>query len=124
MVTQRFSPGPEGGFNPGILVVPETRVLFLGAGERILTYELSGPERLSEESVFCGFWRWSCHGDRIVMSGELELTGWSTEGHEVWSYRYDVEPPWSFEVQGGRIIVDVMGERTDLDLMTGQRASV
>jgi hypothetical protein len=43
LVAQRFRPGPEAGFQPGVLLVPETHLLLIGAGERLLAYDLRGP---------------------------------------------------------------------------------
>src|SRR5262245_54105242 len=39
VVAQRFNPC-GGCFDPALLVVPETGILFLGAGERLLAYRL------------------------------------------------------------------------------------
>ncbi|HET6252313.1 MAG TPA: hypothetical protein VFE47_31795 [Tepidisphaeraceae bacterium] len=52
IVGQRFN--PSGGFNPGVLLVPETKILFVGAGERILAYQLDGPSRLWEDTAEAG----------------------------------------------------------------------
>src|SRR5215208_1254026 len=38
VVAQRCVPGMKLGFHPGLLIVPETGVAFLGAGERLLAY--------------------------------------------------------------------------------------
>src|SRR5262245_5194771 len=46
VVALRFAPGPEAGFHPGFLLVPDSRRLFIGAGERLLAYELSPARRL------------------------------------------------------------------------------
>src|SRR4051794_33044423 len=40
VVAQRY--GPAGIFHPGALLVAETGVLFIGAGERLLAYSLDG----------------------------------------------------------------------------------
>lgn len=46
VVAQRFSPGPEAGFQPGAFLVLEERLLLLGAGTRIVACDLSEPRRL------------------------------------------------------------------------------
>src|SRR5262245_50922488 len=46
VVTQRYAPAGESGFHLGLVVVPETHRLFLGAGCRLLAYDLSAPARL------------------------------------------------------------------------------
>jgi hypothetical protein len=38
VTTQRFSPA-SGGFSVGVLIVPETEVVFIGAGTRLLCYQ-------------------------------------------------------------------------------------
>jgi hypothetical protein len=80
VVEQRFSPCGH-GFNPGILLVPESRALFIGAGSRLLAYRLGEPpRRLWEDVADVGFWSWSRHGDVVLMSAEIELAAWSIDG--------------------------------------------
>lgn len=118
VVEQRYSPGPAAGFGAGLLYVPETDILLLGAGERLLAYHLREPSRLWEDHTECGFWRWSRHAGRVLMSAELELVAWSLEGARVWTM--NVEPPWSFAVEAGTVTVDVMGRIERRDLATGE----
>src|SRR5215471_16687611 len=40
LISQRFEPGAEAGFDPGTFLVPETGVFFVGAGTRLLAYDL------------------------------------------------------------------------------------
>ena len=44
------------------------------------------------------------------MAAELEFAAWSSEAVKLWSMF--VEPPWSHEVCGERIELDVMGRKT------------
>lgn len=118
VVAQRFSPGALGGFNSGLLLVPETGVAFLGAGQRLLALDVREARLLWEEGLEVGFWRWSRHNDRVLMSAELALVAWSLTGERVWSA--PVEPPWSYEVRGRSVELEVMGERTTHDLTTGE----
>jgi hypothetical protein len=47
VVMQRYSPGPVSGFYPpGVLLIPETHLLFIGVGDRIVIYSLDSPKRL------------------------------------------------------------------------------
>lgn len=55
VIAQSFSPAGV-GFEPGALLVPETGVLFVGAGERVLAYDLEVPRRLWSDSADTGFW--------------------------------------------------------------------
>jgi hypothetical protein len=41
-VAQKYWPACA-GFHPGALIIPETSRLFIGAGERLLAYELASP---------------------------------------------------------------------------------
>jgi len=106
VVAQRFSPS-EAGFSPGVLLVPETEVLFIGAGVRLLAYSLDGPARLWEDSTDAGFWCWNRHGGFVLMSGELELAAWDLRGRKLWSR--DVEPPWTYEVENGLVDIRIEG---------------
>jgi hypothetical protein len=55
-VAQRYR--GEGGGDPGVLLAPETGLLFIGAGERLLAYDLLGPTRLWEDHADTGFHAW------------------------------------------------------------------
>lgn len=116
VVTQRYSPAGF-GFNPGALLIPETSRLFLGAGRRLLAYDLSIPSRLWEDEADTGFWSWSRYGQVVLMAAELELAAWDAWGQKLWS-RF-VEPPWSYRVHGPSIILDVMSTVTHLNLLSG-----
>jgi hypothetical protein len=46
VVALRFHPGPDAGFDPGFLLVPESHLLLVGAGKCLLAYELFPVRRL------------------------------------------------------------------------------
>ncbi|HEY5450493.1 MAG TPA: hypothetical protein VIQ54_17185 [Polyangia bacterium] len=117
LISQRFDPGPEAGFHPGAFLVPETHLLLVGAGTRLLAYDLRSARRLWEDAADTGFWGWKRHDDVIVMSAELELAAWTLEGKKLWSTF--VEPPWTYEVRANRIHLDVMGRKSVFDLRRG-----
>jgi hypothetical protein len=119
VVVQRYAPSGC-GFDPGVLLVPETHRLFIGAGRRLLGYDLSRPVRLWEDEADCGFWSWSRHGAVVLMAAELELAAWDLSGRKLWS-RF-VEPPWEFSIAGDVVAVDVMGVVSRIHLGTGQEA--
>jgi hypothetical protein len=56
VVTLRSAPGPDAGFYPGVLLLPATSLLFIGAGERLLAYRLDQKALLWEDSADTGFW--------------------------------------------------------------------
>jgi hypothetical protein len=115
-VAQTFHPS-GGGFHPGVLLVPETKTLFIGAGERLLAYRLNPPCRLWEEKCEVGFWNWSQHGEYVLMAAELELAAWNARGEKLWTTL--VEPPWDFDVVGTRVHLDVMGRKSDFEVSHG-----
>lgn len=116
IVAQRFQPCVA-GFDPGALLVPETRVLFIGAGERLLAYSLDGPKQLWKDRADCGFWSWQQYGNFVIMSAELELATWDLRGRKLWTTF--VEPPWSYQVEDELIHLDVMGWKTILSIVDG-----
>lgn len=118
LVEGYYSPGLSSGFNPGVLVVPETSVAFVGAGTSILCFSLAPITRLARERVEVGFWQWQRHGELVIMSAELEFSVWSSFGKKLWS-RF-VEPPWDFVVQGDEVVLDVMGDRQTFGLLSGE----
>jgi hypothetical protein len=89
----------------------------VGAGTRLLAYDLQNLRRIWEDAADTGFWRWKRHGEVIVMSAELELAAWTLEGKKLWSTF--VEPPWFYEVRGARVYLDVMGRKSVFDLGNG-----
>ena len=116
-VAQRFSPD-VGGFDPGVLVVPETGLVLVGAGERLLAYRLDDPPvRLWEDGTDAGFWWWDRQGDTVLMAAELELAAWDLHGRKRWS-RW-AEPPWSYSVQNGHIQLNVMDNLSTFSLASG-----
>ena len=118
-VAQHYDPTPDAAFFPGALIVPETRILFLGAGTRLLAYDLVGPKRLWEDTADAGFWGWQRHEGAVVMSAEIEMAAWDLRGQKLWSTY--VEPPWTYSVDGGMVKLDVMGSISAFDLRTGPR---
>lgn len=117
VVAQRYAPC-QGGFDPGIAFVPETALLFIGAGTRLLAYALAGrPGRLWEDAADTGFWRWSVHRSAVLMAAELELAAWTRSGEKLWTMF--VEPPWSYRVAGDQVQLDVMGKKTEFPVSSG-----
>ena len=110
-------PGPESGFYPGVHIIPETKILLVGAGTRLVAYDLETPRRLWEEEAGVGFWGWQRHGDTILMSAEIELAAWNLNAEKLWTTF--VEPPWDYEVRGGEVHLDVMGQESRFDLIAG-----
>lgn len=116
IVAQRYAPA-DFGFYPGIALIPETHIAFIGAGTRLLAYHLEPPQRLWEDTADCGFWCWRRHGDYVVMSAELELAAWDIHGQKLWSTF--VEPPWEYFVANEEIHLDVMGQKHSFSLQHG-----
>lgn len=120
VVAQRFE-GDQAGFDPACLLIPETRTLFLGAGRRLLAYELDPPRRLWEQTVESGFWEWTRHGEIVLMSGELELSAWEIRGNKLWNM--PLQPDWEYHVGDGKVHLDVRGRRTVFALDQGPQHS-
>lgn len=107
-------------FHPGFLIQSGTQRLFIGAGERLLCYDLENFQRLWEARTDCGFWGWYDLGAVVVMAAELEFSIYSAAGAQLWSTF--VEPPWDFSVDGECVELDVMGDKRRLNLADGSRA--
>jgi hypothetical protein len=127
VVAQRYSPAGA-GCEPGVALPEGSDVLFIGAGERLLAYHLTGgagpagrPVRLWEDDCELGFFYWAIHGDTVVMSAELELAAWTTSGTKLWTLF--VEPPWSYTVEGARVQLDMLGKISQFPLRQGPRRS-
>ena len=118
VVAQRYSPSGF-GFGPGLQLVEETDLLFIGAGERLLAYDLRRNARIWEDRADVGFFRWSRHDSTVMMSAELELAAWNLEGRKLWSE--SVEPPWEYSVEEGTLRLDVKGKITSFDIAQGPK---
>ena len=116
VVAQGYHPA-GGGFGPALLLVPETQRLFVGAGERILAYDLGSLRRLWIDGAESGLTGWAQHGDVVLMSAELELAAWTTAGEKLWTTF--VEPPWTFAVEEGAVRLDAMGAQRTFSLHAG-----
>ncbi len=116
VVAQRYSPAGF-GFHPGVVVIPQTGLLLLGAGTRLLANQLDGPRRLWEDQADVGFWGWHRHGDFVLMAAELELAAWDRHGRKLWTMF--VEPPWEYAVDGDVVRLDVMGRQSSFPLASG-----
>ena len=93
-------------------------MLFAGAGTRLLAYSLRDrPRRLWEDAADLGFWHWSVHPSAVLMASEVELAAWTRDGTKPWTTF--VEPPWSYQVTGDQVQLDVMGKKTEFPLSTG-----
>jgi hypothetical protein len=117
VIAQLYDPSVASGFNPGALIVPETNLLFVGAGTRLLAYDLSIPRQIWEDVADIGFWGWARHNEYVVMSAELELAAWDIHGRKLWSAF--AEPPWGYKVVEGRVELDVMGKKSNFPIDTG-----
>ncbi|MFC4455024.1 hypothetical protein [Deinococcus sonorensis] len=116
-VAQRSAPDVP-GFDPGVLIVPETGLVLIGAGERLLAYRLDDPPvRLWEDHTEVGFWWWDRQGEVVLMAAELELAAWDLSGRKRWSMF--VEPPWSSSVQNDHIHLNVMNHLSQFSLAAG-----
>jgi len=114
---QRFSPGLDAAFYPSLLLIPESHLLFVGAGTRLLAYDLRTPRRLWEDEAEMGFWAWKRHDGVIIMSAELEFAAWDIQGKKLWTTF--VEPPWEYRVIGSKVELNVMGHPSSFELHTG-----
>jgi hypothetical protein len=120
VISGAFSPGPDEGFHPGIFLVPETHRLFVGAGTRLLAYDLQAVRLLWEDVTYPGFWGWKRYRNVWLMEAELELAAWDISGKKLWSTF--VEPPWDCNIEGTKLHLDVMGRKSSFYLVTGPRA--
>ncbi len=117
VIAQHYMPGEDAGFHPGILIIPETDILFVGAGERLLAYDLGNPSRLWEDSAKSGFWAWERYHDIVLMSAELEFAAWDINANKLWTIF--VEPPWSYTIYNHIVELDIMGEKSSFSLQQG-----
>lgn len=117
IVAQKYAPSGLGGSYPQALLIPETDILFLGAGERVLTYCLAPLAKVEHGNAEFGFHAFERCGQYVIMHAELEVSVWTIQGKQQWSQF--VEPPWIYRVEEETISLDVMGHSLSFPLSTG-----
>lgn len=103
--------------DPGVLLLPETHLLLIGAGRRLLAYRLDQPARLWEEHVENEFFSWQRHGDVIIMAGMDELAAWDVRGLKLWTAF--PQQQWSYSVEEENVLLDVGGQITRFGVRSG-----
>jgi hypothetical protein len=91
----------------GLLMVEETGVLFVGAGERLLAYDVTAPRRLWVETA-TWFSSWTRHDKVVLMNGGRELAAWSVDGEKLWSRSFE-QGGWRCAVNGDALQITVKG---------------
>jgi len=112
-----YSPTSDEGFNQGVIISPETKKLFIGAGQKIFVYDLNSHDLVSEHILF-GFWGWQKVDTAIIHLSETEIGAWSFDGKLLWEMFAD--PPHSVSVHGSELTLKDFDGEKKLDLMTGQ----
>jgi len=117
VVAQKYAPSGLGFSYPTALIIPETDILFLGAGERVVTYRLDLAEKVWQDTADTGFQAFERHEQYVIMSAELEVAVWNIQGKKVWSQF--VEPPWTYRIEGETMHLDVMDHVNSFPLSAG-----
>ena len=118
VIGQRYWPSGS-GWDPGVALVPETWHLFVGAGTRLLGYDLSNPvpRRVLDDIAGGGFLRWRIDGGVVTMAAERQLAAWDIKAKPLWAI--EVDPPWDYRVEAGRIHLDAGSESRSFWLAEG-----
>lgn len=117
VVAQKYAPSGLGSSYPQALIIPETQMLFLGAGERIAAYRLDPPEKVWQDTAELGFHAFDRHGQFVIMRAELGIAVWTIQGKKEWAQF--VEPPWTYMIDNETMHLDVMGYVLSFPLGSG-----
>jgi hypothetical protein len=101
----------------GVHLVEQTGVMFFGCGESVCAYDMATGKKLHHDITPYAFHSWNRHGDVVIMSGELEVSGYALDGTKLWSSV--VESPWDYTVAGERMHTIVLGHRVEFALREG-----
>ena len=115
---------PSGpGWDPGVALVPETWHLFVGAGTRLLAYDLSNPvpRRVLDTLAGGGFLRWRVDGGVVTMAAERQLAAWDNRAKALWTV--EVDPPGTYRVEAGRVHLEAGSETRTFWLAEGPTGS-
>jgi hypothetical protein len=103
-----------------MIFVPETDTIYIGAGERALTYQLNPPIKRSEEKADVGFLSWERHQQFIIMRAEMKIAVWDLSGNVLWSHF--VEPPYEYILDNETMYLTIAGKPFSFPLSTGPRS--
>jgi len=117
LIGHGYTPRGHDAIQLGALLVPGTRVLFVGTQDLVVAYDLGTIKRLWRERVTAGFLDWQRHGAYVVMSAGMELAVWDLYGSKQWSTC--VEPPYGYTIAAGMMRLTAMGVTTSFSLVTG-----
>ncbi len=95
---------PSEWWKPGVLLVPESKVVFLEVSGRIYIYDLEAGLQIAYERIDFPSWWWHREGDTVLLVAELDLMAWDISGRKLWST--DIEPPHDVTVRDGVVHVD------------------
>ncbi len=105
--------------DPGVMLLPDTGRLFIGAGRRLVCYQLlDEPERLWESHALEEFFSWQRHGDVVIMAGLNELAAWDTKGNPLW-WSDKPEHQWSYRVVDETVKLEIGTDITEFNLESG-----
>ena len=80
-------------------------------------YDMATGKKVHHDITPYVFHSWNRHGDVVIMSGELEVAGYTLDGTKLWASV--VESPWDYTVNGDRMHTIVMGHRVEFPLREG-----
>jgi hypothetical protein len=101
----------------GAVLIPETDILFVGAIDEAVAYDLRGAQLLWRQDADTGFWHWQRHGEYVVMAAELALAAWDVRGTKLWEAF--VEPPYDYTVEDDIMQLTVMDVPMSFTLQHG-----
>lgn len=105
--------------DPGLILLPDTGRLFIGAGRRLVCYQLEDkPKRLWESHALEEFFSWQRHGNIVMMAALDELAAWDSYGNRLW-WTDKPEHQWSYHVNGDTLQLEIGTEVTEFSLETG-----
>jgi len=86
-----------------LLFVPETGILFAGAGTTAVAIDVNKGRRIWTDGKSDLIWCWLRAGDVMVLVDELELTAYDLHASKLW--RTYIEPPHDVRVVGDELHV-------------------
>jgi len=101
----------------GILVVPETGVLFLAARSRAVCFNMIKGKWLWHENRITEFMAWTRVSDVVIMSAKNEIGAWDLNGKLRWGCY--LRNKWKYAVAGDVVTIRDSGDTLVFDLHSG-----
>lgn len=116
VVKMKYWPN-AGGFTPCLLFIQEKDILFIGAGQTVLVYDLLSMSKVDEDYYNEGVLGWLQHENYVFLLAECDVACWDNTGKKLWE-RF-VDPPYEVIPNGDKVKLKMLDESIEFEIEKG-----